>query len=230
MGLMDSPKIYIESQMKGLKAAAGKNKRLVRPFVTISREAGSYGTPLAKALVEYLSQHERRKQCPWTVFDKELLDRVLEDHHLSEEFRSLFAESTVSELEDILKDLISLYPSQHILARRMSETILNLAEIGYAVIVGRGGNVITSRLSGGVHVRLIGSLNKRVAYTQEYLGLDKAKAKAYVLKKDKDRSDYVRKYFDKKIDDPLMYDVLINTDHVPLHEAVRMIAHMVLKY
>jgi len=111
----------------------------------------------------------------------------------------------------------------------MSETILKLSGIGYVIILGSGGNIITQKVPNGIHVRLICSLDKRVAHMKEYLGISEKDARDHVIKEDRSREDYIKKYFHKNIDDASLYDVVINMDSVPLDDAVRIIGEMVLK-
>jgi len=111
----------------------------------------------------------------------------------------------------------------------MSETILHLATLGYVILVGRGANIVTRKLSDGIHVRLVGSFEKRVAHMKEYLNLPEKQAREYVSKEDHDRQAYIKRYFQKDINDVSLYDLIINTDTVPIQEAVVIIGDMVLR-
>ena len=132
-----------------------------RPFVTISRECGAYGTTMADMLAQHLHKHERRRVTSWVVFDKELIQEVMEEYRFPVRFESYFAESAKPLIEDILEELIGLHPPQETLVRDMSKTILHLASAGYVILVGRGANIITHRLPDGLHVRLVGSFEKK---------------------------------------------------------------------
>ncbi len=200
-----------------------------RPFVTISRECGAYGTTVADMLAEYLRKHERRREASWAIFDKELIQKVMEEHNFPANFESYFVESPMPLVEDILADLSGLHPPQETLVRSMSETILHLATLGYVIHVGRGANIITRKLPNGVHVRLVGSFEKRVAHVKEYLNLPEKEAREYVTKEDHDRRAYIKRYFQKDIDDVSLYDLIINTDTVPFQDAVTIIGDMVLR-
>ena len=220
---------YISSQIKNLKDDLRKNRRSGNPFVTISRQTGAYGITMAEALEEYLRNHERRQKCPWTVFEKDLLQKVVEQHNLPETVLPYLSESTISEIQDMLEETLGLHPSQYTLAHKTSETILHLARLGYVIIIGRGANIITAQLSGGVHIRLVGSFENRVNNIQKYLKIEGKKAREYVIQEDQNRINYIKKHFGKDINDPLLYDFVINVDKVPSQEAVALIAELVLK-
>ena len=69
---------------------ATHRQRESRPFVTISRESGAYGMTIAEMLAEYLRKRERRQDAPWTVFDKELIKKVIEEHEFPKKFEEEF--------------------------------------------------------------------------------------------------------------------------------------------
>ena len=147
----------------------------VRHAVTISRQAGCGALAVAQKLAEYLQSRSPKDACPWTVFDRNLMDKVLEDHNLPTRLAQFLPEDRVSELEDMMQELLGAQPSSWRIVPQTSETILHLAELGNVIIVGRGANVITARLDHVFHVRLVGSLERRVARLME---LDKLSRKA----------------------------------------------------
>jgi cytidylate kinase len=220
----------ITSWLKHLQESEKTERReKKRPFVTISRESGAYGKTIADMLAEYLLKHERRRGAPWAVFDKELIQRVIEEHKFPVNFERYFVESSAPLIEDTLDELFGLHPPQETLVRKMSETILHLASLGYVILVGRGANIITRNLPNGTHVRLVGSFEKRVAHMKEFLNLPESQAREYVMKEDDDRQAYIRRYFRKDISDVSLYDLIINTDTVSLQDAVAIIGDRVLR-
>ncbi len=74
------------------------------------------------------------------------------------------------------------------------------------------------------HVRLVGSLERRVKRLQELYGLSSKAALELAYREDLGRRRYLKKYFNKDIDDPLLYHLVINTDLISYREAARMIA------
>ncbi len=219
---------FITSQIKDLKSGLHEERNAPRPFVTISREAGAYGTTVAEALGGYLKEHERRKTCDWMVFDKELLKKVTEEHQLPETILPYLSEETISDIQDIMEETCGLHLSRYLLVPKINRTILHLAELGSVIIVGRGANVITAKIPGGIHVRLIASFDKRVAHIQEIHKLSSKQAREQVRKEDRNRASYVKKYLEKDIHDPLLYDLIINMDTISPLEAARMIGDLVL--
>jgi len=212
-------------EITGMKHRPRENK----PYVTISRQSGAYGTTVAEMLAEYLSKRERRRDAVWAIFDKELIKTVIDDNKFPGKYEKYFSEFAMPVLQDIMEDLLRVHPPHETLVRKMSETIFKLASVGYVIVIGSGGNIITQKIPSGVHVRLICSPEKRTAHMQEHLGITEKAAREHITREDHSRHEYIKKYFHKDIDDPSLYDVVINLDTVPLDDVVRIIGEMVLK-
>jgi cytidylate kinase len=161
------------------------------------------------------------------VFDRDLVERVLQEHDLPDRMAAFMPEDRMSALADTLDELFGVRPSSVSLVRKTADTILHLAELGNAIIIGRGGNIITRRMPGAVHIRLVGSIERRILHVQEQRQLDPKAAAAYVRDHDLGRKRYVETYYAKDIDDPLLYHLVVNTDRVPYEEAARSIAQAI---
>jgi len=194
-----------------------------RPVITISRQAGSGAHVVAEALVAGLQASDPQASPPWTMFDRDLVERVLGDHELPERLAEFMPEDRVSGIADTIDELLGIHPPTWTLVRKTADTILRLAEIGDVVVIGRGGNVITDRLAYAFHVRLVGSVPRRIQHLQDYLHLDPAEAAEYLRTRDAARKRYVARYYERDIDDPLLYHLVVNTDRVTYAEAARLI-------
>lgn len=206
-----------------------RGKEAARPAITISRQIGSGGRSIAALLAEYLQTHGPETTCPWTVFDKNLVEKVLEDHHLPSRMAQFMSEDKVSQVEDMMQELLGLHPPSWTLVRQMSETILHLAELGYVILIGRGANVITAGLKSAFHVRLVGSLEKRVQRLEKARNMDPKAALEFIRQEDRGRKRYLMSHFQKDLDDPLLYHLVINTDLIPAEEAARLIGGTVIR-
>ncbi len=202
---------------------------LQRRAVTISRQSGAGGHAVAEKLAQYLQENAPNGWCPWTIFDRNLVEKVLEDHHLPKRLARFMPEDRISEMADTMDELFGLHPPSWTLVRNTADTILHLAELGNVILIGRGANVITSRLNYVFHVRLVGSFEGRAAYIQQLEGLSPKQAREFVRREDRGRRRYLKKYFGRDIDDPLLYHVVINTDQVPDWEAALIIGQAVVR-
>lgn len=227
---LDACKSYIICQILHAKENTEKNKGTsVYPFVTISREAGAGGTLTAQKLVEYLNENDKMSMCPWALFDKNLIQKVIEEHNLPVEFGMFMPENKVSEMQSIFEQLFGLHPPQSKLVDKVSHTILHLAQLGNVVIVGRGANIITRHLPGGLNVRLIGTPETRLKHIENFYHLERKEAIKFMKKEDYARRNYVKKNFSRDINDTLLYDIVINTSNVTLDSAVQIIGIQVIE-
>ena len=137
-------------------------------------------------------------------------------------------EDRVSQINDIIEELFGLRPALWTLVKETSETILQLCELGNAIIVGRGANIITAKLPHVLHIRLVGSIERRIQQMQQFEKLDRKAAARRIRQEDLGRQRYVKKHFEKDVNDPLLYHLVINTDLVSLDDAARLIGDLAL--
>lgn len=195
--------------------------------VTFSRLAGSGGNSVAERLVENLQRTNRKGARPWTMFDRNLVERVLEDHHLPARLAKFFPEDRLTELQDIMDEVFGLRPGSWKLVEQTSETILQIADLGGAIIVGRAANIVTRSLPDVLHVRLVGSLEVRARRLAENRGMTRKSALDFINKEDLGRRRYVKKYFQEDIDNPQLYHLVLNTDFISIEEATNTITRIV---
>ena len=219
---------YISSQVRfveGLKSAAGKN---VRRAVTISRQAGCGAFVVAEKLAHYLQGHSAGDACPWTVFDRDLIDKVLEDHGLPACLAKFLPEDRVSELEDLLADVFGVHPTSTTLLQQTAETVHRLADAGNVILIGRGATLLTAKLPHVLHVRLVAPLEKRIEHCIEAYNMTRAEARNFCPREDNARRRYSKKFFKADIEDPLLYHMIVNTGLVSYDDAARIIGDALL--
>jgi cytidylate kinase len=200
----------------------------VRRAVTISRQAGCGALAVAEKLARHLQERSPHHADAWKVFDRNLMETVMEDHDLPARLAQFLPEDRVSYLEDIIADLIQTYPPSQTVIRQTTETILKLASLGNVILIGRGGNVITARLPNIFHVRLVAPLEDRIEYSRKSYDMTKIEARKFCLREDLGRQRYLKKYFHADINDPLLYHLIINTGLVGYDDAAKLIGDAVL--
>ncbi len=218
---------FINAQMRS-EGQGSVPEATLKPAVTISRMTGAGGRSVAAKLVDYLQAYAPT-ECPWTVFDRNLMEKVLEDHHLNKRIADFMPEGHKNIVTDTVEELLGLHPSSWTLLQQTTETILRLAQLGYVILVGRGANVITSKLANVFHVRLIGSLETRTARVQHVYDLSRQDALEFIQREDRGRRRYLKEHFHQDIDDPLLYHLVINTDRIPHDVAARLIGDRIIR-
>ena len=202
----------------------------VRRAVTISRQAGCGGVIVAEKLSKYLEQHAPPPPgLAWTIFDRDLMLKVLADHRLPSHLEKFIPEDRVSAIEDTLADIFGVRPTAETLVQQTAETIVKLAELGNVILVGRGANFVTAKVPHMVHVRLVAPLEDRI---ERIIRDDKKspdEARKFCLEEEQSRARFIKTYFHGDINDPVNYHLVINTSRVGYDNAARLIGEAVMK-
>ncbi len=212
---------YLSSEWTGSRSPWAV--RPAGPFVTLSREAGSGGSSLARILARKLN-HESARDDSWSVYDTNLTPKMLKTHHLPVRFARFLPEDRVPEFTACIGELVGLHPSLWELVQKTNETIRQLAGNGHAILVGRGANFATKGMDHGINVRLVAPAGHRARYLARLYNIPEREALAYNAKCDAARRRYVRTNFNADIDDPTAYDLVINTAQVSLAAAADLVA------
>jgi cytidylate kinase len=221
---LDALNVYMKCQL--VRSQKGRPKAVPpSPFVTVTRQTGAGAITVAEKVAVILNGGPVAEQpVPWTVFDRNLIDVVLEQHDLPSNVAKYMPEDRVGLIEGQLGEILGLHPSVSSLVKKTSQTIMQLAEMGHAILVGRGANILTRGIDGGFHVRLIAAADRRIEHLKQYYGLDQEQATERMRKTDEARMQYVRQNFDQDDSDSLLYDCVINTTHLTYDEAAQLIA------
>ncbi|MEI6656587.1 MAG: cytidylate kinase-like family protein [Verrucomicrobiota bacterium] len=201
----------------------------LRHAVTLSRQTGVGATAIATELAGFL-QARTPEPCPWKVFDKNLVEKVLEEHQLPKDVAKFMLEGRVSVIQDAVEEMLGLHPSSRTLHEQSSETIQHLAHLGHVILIGRGTNIITREMKNVFHVRLVAPLEKRVDHVMAHERLDRKAALEFIRKSDRGRQRYLQDHFHADINDSLQYDLVINTARFPQRKVAHLIGEAVLQW
>lgn len=193
-----------------------------RPFVTILREAGAGGSSVAQALATALNARERTHD--WQAFDRELVERVAEDHEISAALVERLEEKSHTWLDKLLHTGPS---SEFGVYRRVAGTIRALAEVGGAIIVGRGGVFITRDLPAGIHVRLVAPREWRVRRVAATRGVPLKDADRKVRETEERRAAFYRSRWPDKDIAAEHFDLTINMARVEPERVVKALVAVV---
>lgn len=195
----------------------------IHPFITLSRETGAGATTLGQKLVPLLDHEFHREGSPWVLLDRDLLAHALRQNRLPDHLAEYLPEDRVSEIRATIGELVGLHPSLWQLEQKVAEAVLQLAHVGHVILAGRAAHLITRHQPGGLHVRLVASRETRIARlaAEQHRSHDQV---AHLLDQQDDaRRRFVRANFDADIDDPHLYDLVINTDHFDADAAAALV-------
>jgi cytidylate kinase len=184
--------------------------------VALSREAGSGGAEIARAVGAQLG---------WPVYDGELLRMIAEKYGLTHWAASSLDEHYVDWFESLARGIGSYDRSQAgTYLRGLRELLAALGRMGRCVIVGRGAAHTLPRET-TVSVRVVAPRKWRVAQAQMRGGLSAEEAERLVDRVDSERKTFVMNYFGADLDDPALFDLVLNSERLGTDSCAELIAH-----
>jgi cytidylate kinase len=100
-------------------------------------------------------------------------------------------------------------------------TLVEEVRHGDAVYHGNAGHLLLRGVSHVVRVRIVAPLGFRLRQVRERMSISKEEALAYVEKMDQNRARWTQYLYGVNWEDPALYDIVLNLEHLDLHEACR---------
>jgi len=189
-------------------------------YVAISRQAGAGGSEIARLVGQQLG---------WPVWDKNLLERIAERYRLDRAMLELVDETESSWLYDVLGTWMDCRIVSHDrYVSYLTRVILAVTRQHHCVLVGRGAQFLLPP-DKGLAVRIIAPMEVRAQRVMQQMGLSASQARRYIEETDRGRREFVRRFFHRDIDDPNLYDLVINTARQGIDGAVRQILSAVCR-
>ena len=183
--------------------------------IALAREAGASGTLVAE---------EVAKRLDWPVYDQLLVERIAQEMGLRTQLLESVDEKRKNWLLEVVEGFVSAGVSELAYVRHLAQTILSLGSHGDCVIVGRGAPLILPKET-TLRVRLVASLDDRVAAISRRLTLPKDKAAKWVAETDRQRQNFVKDHFLKDSADPHHYDLILNMSTWSVDDCADLILH-----
>jgi len=175
--------------------------------ITISRQMNSQGDELALQVAEQLG---------WRRVCRDLINQAA--------LAAGAPQVALAEIDEF--GFLGIRPSSRewrAYRRQIERIILELADQGNVVIVGRGGQVILRGRPDVLHVRVVAPLEVRVAWLQQEKGLSPEAAQTGLAQSDKTRAGFLRRSFKIQVNDPALYHLTLNTGFLDLSQAAALI-------
>ncbi len=172
------------------------------PYVTISRQYGADGSAIAREVATRLG---------WTLYDKELIEAIGKDAHLQGRLLEPFDETARNNLEHWIRGLLTQETlSEHHYTAALFRVLSAIAQVGRAVIVGRGAHLaLPAEL--GLRVRIYAPLDARVAKVCQEEHLDEKEARRRIEKVEQSRQDWLLRAYGQRAKEPFAFDLALNS-------------------
>ncbi len=193
-----------------LPTVLSKEESFVKPYITISREPGSGGAPIAKLVAEKLG---------FDFIDKQIVEEIAASTKKRKEAIMAVDEKKRSAIDDMVHALLNEdYIDDLKYVSELVRLLLVYAHRGHCVLLGRGANFVTP-FAHGLHVRITAPYQVRVQRSIDYEGYTKQQAKKRIAEVEKERREFVKQYFNKNMTKSNSYDLTINTTSFDIEDS-----------
>jgi cytidylate kinase len=222
----------LEERLRGLIEVSRRNLRQhgldkgerLNPTVTLAREYGCEGYPVAQALQSLL---EQRSGVPWVVMDRALLEAVAKEQHISAQILENLGTKNRF-LDDMLSTFSPRWKSDKDYYRLLCRHIISLAQQGNVILVGRGATILTQEVSNCFHFRLMAPISFRTASIASRLGVAVEKAHELVVAKQRQRDAFLMDFLGRDIKEPTLYDLIFNNARCRTERIAALMADVVM--
>ena len=102
--------------------------------------------------------------------------------------------------------------------------VQDFGQSGKAVVVGRASQVVLADFPNACHVKIIAPLETRIERLMQNRGVDREQAQKLIEQHDQWRQSYLHNFHRADWNDPLLYDLTINTGRIDRENAVDLLA------
>jgi hypothetical protein len=182
--------------------------------IALSREAASGGALLAAEVGRRLN---------WPVYDNELLTQLAKDLQVDLHRLKGIDERPGSRLVECLEAFAASSPVTEVTYfRGLLRLILALGARGACVIVGRGATIALP-IETTLRVRLVATKKDRTTTIARDRGISRALAAREIDTKDRERARFIKDHFHKNVNEPLLYDVILNASRFTCDECATIV-------
>lgn len=182
--------------------------------ITISRQLGSLGGEVGQIVAAKLG---------YQLISRELINQAAKLAGMPE-----LALAVIDEL-----GLLGMVPTgeQKIAYTNAVAQVMNeIYQSGNAVIIGRGGQVALRGKPGVIHVRIIAPFDIRASRVSRDRNIPINAAVEQIKASDKNRSIFLKSYYNTQLDDLELYDLILNTGRISPQESAEIIIFSVEKF
>ncbi len=176
-------------------------------IITISRQLGSLGNEIARQL---------EKQLKLKHLDKESLEEQFDKWGVPGENIRKYDERKPTFWENFSTD-------KDLYLHFMKKAILDVAAKGNCIILGRGGQLLLGEIPGILKIRIIAPLSLKIQRVMDRYSCEKRDAEKMIRQNDTDRAGFHKFFFNVNWESPDLYDLVLNTESLPLDTMITMI-------
>ncbi|MDX9788480.1 MAG: cytidylate kinase-like family protein [Desulfobacterales bacterium] len=198
--------------------------------LTISRQFGAGGLTLGKMVSQELG---------FALYDNELIQLVAEKARVSTDWVRSMEKEVGKKFQKFISNLIPKsfmdrilddqrgYIDEAVYVDVLQKIITKIADEGNAVIIGRGGQYILKDRPDAKRILLVSDLETRIRFVEDKYQLSHKQAAALVASDDKRRINLYKNFGRQDYDQPMLYDMVLNTGKLGFDLACRLTCQLV---
>jgi cytidylate kinase len=191
------------------------------PIITISREKGSGGRPIAFLVARQLG-------IPWRVFHKDIVDQIAKEANLEKELIEEVDEDNIPLISQIIDNMMGKqYMNLSAYYKHLVRILSTIGNRGNAIIIGRGANFLFPQ---ALKVRVICEMDERIRKVMKYEKVSRREAVEMIETSDVKRTEFTKSLFQHDPRKAHHYDLIIRTGkNVSLDDAAGLIVEAARK-
>jgi hypothetical protein len=193
----------------------------ILPVITISREKRAGGVMVAYMVAKKLGR-------PWQVYHKEIIDEIAKKEKLEKKLIEEIDEKRLSAVDQLINDFFGKrYLSLTRYYKSLVKVISEIAQRGYAIIVGRGADYLIPH---ALKIRILGDMEHRINIAMKYDKLSREKAIEFLKKCDQERDEFIKSLYHHDPKKAHHYDLVIKIGpNLSLEDATDLIIRLAKK-
>lgn len=185
----------------------------IRPTVTISRAFGCEAFPVSERLKASFEEASRE---PWTIFDHAIIEKVAQEQGVPVGVLKRLGELSYA------CEALGVQPVSHVVHdrafARAADYIVQVARVGNAIVVGRGGSILCAGMKNCFHFRLEASRAWRVESVMRRLDASRSEAEHMVDTSSRLRDRFIKQTLHEDVAELKHYDAVFNNEHHSVDE------------
>jgi cytidylate kinase len=221
----------IEKRLDALIELSRRNQRihlvpdmaLERPSITISREFGCEGTPVAERVQALLQE---KTDTTWGILDRATLDKVASNRELSSEIFKNLGEKN-SFLDEMMSTILTEWTSDKDYYQLLCNQIIPFAKGGNVIIIGVGAGILTQNMPNCHKFRIVAPMEYKIKSFARRHQMAEDEAERLIVKQQKQRTAFIKDFLNRDVTDASLYDVIFNKATNSVDQIAEMICYQV---
>lgn len=172
------------------------------PIITLSREMGSGGRPIAYLVAKKLGPL-------WEVYHQKIIAQIQEETNLEEELVRQVDEDNIPLIQQLIDNAMGKkFLNLSGYYKHLVKVLSTIGQRGHAIIIGRGANFL---LPNALKIRVVCEMEQRIRWIMKYERVPQKEALRRIQESDEKRTCFTKSLFSHDPRKAHHYDMVIRT-------------------